>query len=76
MAGGQSAAAVWLAEGEGGGGDATDGAILGSGAAANGCHQYSGDHIIDLGTQAGPDKRRDLNECCKESGNFIVNTSD
>jgi hypothetical protein len=33
-------------------------------------------YIIDLGTQAGADKRRDLNECSKESGNFIVNTSD
>ena len=33
-------------------------------------------YIIDLGTQAGPDKRRNLNECSKESGNFIVNTSD
>jgi len=67
---------VWLAEGEGGGGDAIDGAVLGSGAAANACHQDSGDHIIDLGTQAGLDKRRGLNECSKETGNFIVNTSD
>jgi len=33
-------------------------------------------YIIDLGTQAGPDKRRNLNECSKKSGNFIVNTSD
>jgi len=34
LAGGQSAAAVLLAEGEGGGGDPTHGADLGSGAAA------------------------------------------
>jgi hypothetical protein len=53
LAGGQSAAAVLLAEGEGGGGDATDGAFLGSGAAAEACHQDRGDHFIDLGIQAG-----------------------
>ena len=54
LAGGQGAAAVWeLAEGEGGGGDATDGAVLGSGAAAEACHQNRGDHIINLGIKAG-----------------------
>ena len=53
MAGGQRAAAVLLAEGEAGGGDATDGAAFGSGAAAEASRQDRGDHIINLGIQTG-----------------------
>ena len=45
---------MWeLAEGEGGGGDATDGQFLGSGAAAEACHQDHGDHIIGIQAGAG-----------------------
>lgn len=44
-----------LAGCEGEGGDATDGAVPGSGAASNACLQDSGDHIIDLAIQAGTD---------------------
>ena len=35
------------------GGDSTHGAVLGSGAAVKGLHQDSGDHIADLGIEAG-----------------------
>ena len=65
LAGGQSAAAVLLAEGEGGGGDPTHGADFGNGAAAEACHQDHGDHIIGIQACAGglgsgwPSSKRD-----------------